>query len=177
MGQFTTNQQRGAKSRQYHIERRRAAVAQVCLLLSHPTPGKISKALSEMKTPFLTSGNRPLSPNTIANDLQVLKTMYRTDAFKDFSEHVSETLAELRQLKAQVWRDKDYRLVLEVMDSASKLLGLNAPDRLQLSGPNGAIELELIPEMDDAMLDKILDEAAKQMEIETECEQLPGGKK
>lgn len=72
---------------------------------------------------------KPWSRGIIGNDLQALEAEWRARAQADIAELKARLLAELREVRRAAWAEKDHRLVLSALESESKLLGLDAPRR------------------------------------------------
>jgi len=83
------------------------------------------------------------SLTTVNADVKALRKEYRSRANQKVSEWIAEELADLDQLEFSAWADRNLELVLKVKTRRAKLLGLDAPEKQELSGPgkDGAIVL------------------------------------
>lgn len=73
---------------------------------------------------------RPWAIGTVNRDLRAIRLEWRVRYARSYDEHVTYMLAEIRELRRQGWRDKNYKLILSCMDRECKLMGLDQPDRL-----------------------------------------------
>ncbi|MFA6300294.1 MAG: hypothetical protein WC642_14085 [Nocardioides sp.] len=72
------------------------------------------------------------SQHQVYEDMLALKAEWQADAKRDYAEHMSEQLAEAREVDRAAWATKDLALVLKAMERMAKLLGLDAPDKLNV---------------------------------------------
>lgn len=79
----------------------------------------------------------PWSLGTIGADLIALKAEWNRRANAAFDEHRARQLAEVAELKRAAWAARRYDTVLKALEREAKLLGLDAHERLEVSGPDG----------------------------------------
>lgn len=69
---------------------------------------------------------------TISKDIHKVRRAWQLQATRDYSDHIARSLAEIRELRRYGWEKKDTRLILKCWDREVKLLGLNAPEIMQI---------------------------------------------
>lgn len=112
------------------IAERRQLVAR--LRLRHVTERDIVAALArEGKVNPITGA--PWSPYTIHMDCVALRTAWQQDAAAATEEHQAALLAELREARREAWQAKALELVLRGIKQEADLLGLNAPQQVDLT--------------------------------------------
>ena len=134
------------------IERRREAVAR--LARNGLTIRRIVLALeaSNIKDgPWTKTGEAP-ARSTVHRDIMAVKKLCHANATRETAEFIAEQLDIQRHVQTNALRDDNGELALKASDRITKLLGLNAPDRKEVSGPGGgpihtatAIDLDTLP--------------------------------
>jgi len=84
-------------------------------------------------------------PPQLGYDLAKLKADWKARAVSAFADEKAESLAELKLLRSEAWRafenskrdPKFIAAILSILERRAKLLGLDGPAKLELSGPNG----------------------------------------
>lgn len=79
----------------------------------------------------------PWSRGTVGNDLLAIKEEWKKRASESFDAHVAEMMASLDEIEAAAWASQNLDALLRSHDRRAKLLGLDRPQRKELSGPNG----------------------------------------
>lgn len=132
---------------------RRARVAQ--LVLRGLTAREIVAALASGDNRIINGRTgEPWSPGTIGSDLIALKAEWNRRANEAYSEHRARQLAEVAELKRAAWSSRRYETVLKCLEREAKLLGLDAHERLEISGPDGG-KIEIKHGFDDDQLSEI----------------------
>jgi len=123
----------------------------------------ISRA--EIITTLAAKRGYRISRSQLGYDLARLKSEWKARAVAAFADEKSECLAELKLLRSEAWRafadsKKDPKFIasiLSILERRSKLLGLDGPAKLELSGPNGGpIESANVEAFDAATSREIL---------------------
>lgn len=115
------------RTRRAQIESRRAMVS--ALILAGRTYRQIVEKLGEQGV--------DVSLGTVASDVQVIRRQWRERAAETYEEHLSEQVAVLDALlatftpRAMNGDEKAADRVLRAVESKSRLLGLEAPTRVQ----------------------------------------------
>lgn len=136
-------------------ERRREAVAR--LRLRGLSVRSIATALASLDPPVLNREGKPWGKTTIQSDLDVLRERWREDSSRTIAEHHAEQLAQLREVQREAWRDRNLELVLKTHDRIARILGTDAPARVEATVAATAIpHEELTPEKRRAMADILL---------------------
>jgi len=118
------------------IAARRERVAQ--LRLRGLTMREIVAALPRGDNPMLNpETGQPFSLGCIAGDLKELSKQWQANAERDITEHKSEQLAELAEVKRAAWAAKHLETVLRALQQEAKILGIEAPTKVEASGPDG----------------------------------------
>jgi len=132
------------------IAKRREAVAR--LRVRQLSARKIAEALPKMNPPILKPNGEAYKKSVIINDIHALREEWVESASIDTMTYASEMLAELVEVKAVAWArviegkpSPDLKTILCANDRIAKLLGLNAPDRVDLCGT-----LQTIPFSEEA---------------------------
>jgi hypothetical protein len=76
---------------------------------------------------------KPWSLGTVNADCQALEAEWRAAALADTTEHQGRVWAELSEVKRAAWQEHDLQAVLRALKQECDLLGLNAPERVDLS--------------------------------------------
>ena len=118
------------KNRSKHAvaDKRREIVARG--LLRGMTQLEIANYLAEKG--MVGKKGKPYSPATISRDVSVIRGEWRLAAARDYQDHIAAALAEIRELRRHAWKEMDTRLILKCWDREVKLLGLNAPEIMQI---------------------------------------------
>ena len=119
------------KSQQAIIDRRRTLVARA--RLHGATQREIVAALRKQGELNRDTGN-PWALVTVNRDLKAIQKAWQADAQRDIAEYTSEQIAELREVRRKAWSLVKLDTVLRSLAQEAKLLGLDAPDKLSLSG-------------------------------------------
>jgi hypothetical protein len=126
----------GANNQPNVTSTRRERVAQ--LILRGLTAREIVAALASGDNALLNpKTGQPWSLGSIGHDLGVLKAEWQARAAEAYDEHRARQLAEIAELKRAAWAARRYDTVLKAMEREAKLLGLDARERLEISGPDG----------------------------------------
>lgn len=113
------------------LERRRECVAR--LRLQGFTERQIKDALPNLTPPVVNpQTGRGWSRTAIRADLAAVRAEWHANATRDIAQHQAEQLALLGEVQSQAWREKNLELVLKTHDRIAKLIGSNAPDRVQV---------------------------------------------
>lgn len=127
------------KTSSYLIDKRRELVAQA--MVKGWTIPLIVKALE--KVPEMRNGKgEPFQKSTICLDRQTVLKQWQENTMQNAGAHVARRLAVLNEVERQAWTAsnnprKNLELVLKASDRIAKLLGLNAPDRQEITGAGG----------------------------------------
>ncbi len=115
---------------------RRARVAQ--LVLRGLTAREIVAALASGDNRIINGRTgEPWSLGTIGSDLIALKAEWNRRAAEAYDEHRARQLAEIAEVKRAAWAKGRYDTILKALEREAKLLGLDAHERLEVSGPGG----------------------------------------
>jgi DNA-binding transcriptional MerR regulator len=77
--------------------------------------------------------NEPWDLATVFRDCQALQQQWLEQTKAVVAEHRARQLAELAEVKREAWSTKQLKPVLDALRQEAKLLGLEAPDRHELS--------------------------------------------
>jgi len=109
------------------------------------------KASNKTEGPWTANGAAP-ARTTVNDDILALKADCHANATRETAEYIAEQLDIQRHVQTNALRDDNGELALKASDRITKLLGLNAPDRKEVSGPGGgpihtatAIDLDTLP--------------------------------
>lgn len=123
-------------------EERRARVA--TLLLGHKTVRQIAAEVGASRA-------------TVARDVQAVRAEWRERRLADVDQHIAEELARLAAIEAAVLpQAQEGKLIavdraLAIMQRRAALLGLDAPQRREISGPDGgALTVRVVYDDPDA---------------------------
>jgi hypothetical protein len=111
------------------VEARRRMVASMMLQgfgLDTITEGLVTRFLNP-KT------SEPYSRASVYRDMLALKRQWRTEAMADIAELRGRQLAEIAELKKEAWAKKDLSEVRMLLDREARLLGLDAPVRVDVT--------------------------------------------
>ena len=78
------------------------------------------------------------SCSAIYKDLKTLLANDQKAAARDHGEWFAQHLAEQNELLRLAWAEKDLAAAQRALDARAKLLGINAPDKHEHTGTNGA---------------------------------------
>jgi hypothetical protein len=112
------------------IEARRRMVASMMVQGFHLDA--ITKGISTQFTNPKTQ--QPYKRDAVARDMRELKAQWCAEAKADIAELRGRQLAELAELKRKAWTKDDLSEVRMLMDREAKLLGLDAPVRIDVLG-------------------------------------------
>ena len=104
------------------IDRRRLMVAQ--LLLRGLTQREIIDALAKqgMVNP---KRKTPWTPGTICHDVQAVRAEWLEQTAVTYNEYVASILAQIRAVRREAWREKNWDLVLRCLKQERDLVGLD----------------------------------------------------
>jgi len=132
---------------------RRERVAQ--LVLRGLTAREIVVALASGDNPIINAKTgAPWSLGTVADDLKALKAEWNRRAAEAYDEHRARQLAEIAEVKRAAWAKGRYDTILKALEREAKLLGIDARERLEVSGPDGG-KIEIKHGFDDDQLSEI----------------------
>jgi hypothetical protein len=77
---------------------------------------------------------KPYSRDCVVDDMHVLKARWREGAAADIAELRGRQLAEIEALKQAAWSADDLSEVRMLLDREARLLGLDAPTRIDVVG-------------------------------------------
>ena len=117
------------------MERRRQAIASLLVRKPKASQREIQEWVGH--NILNPDTGEPYSLGTINNDLRVIRETWRERAQADYADWVAEELARIEEVEAAAWKRDDMELVLKCSDRRCKLLGLYAPNRQEVSGPEG----------------------------------------
>jgi hypothetical protein len=135
-----------------------------------PTPAQL--AARRERVAFLLTAKTPLSKiaealgvseSTIDRDVRAIRAAWEASATASLDHHVANELAALDEVERRVWADhltqrpvdqNAVRSLLQIHDRRARLLGLDRPRRIEVTGADGA---PLIPPLidDTPLLDDI----------------------
>jgi hypothetical protein len=100
---------------------------------------------SKIITTLAAKRGYKISRSQLGYDLAKLKSEWKARASSAFADEKAESLAELKLLRSEAWRafenskrdPKFIASILSILERRAKLLGLDGPAKLELSGPNG----------------------------------------
>lgn len=81
--------------------------------------------------------SKPYSVATVSRDLAELEQRWRDEAIAERDKHKGQQLKELRSARRAAWKAQDYGEVRRSIETEMKLLGTEAPSRLEHSGADG----------------------------------------
>jgi hypothetical protein len=79
--------------------------------------------------------NQPWDLATVFRDCHALQQQWLEQTKEVVGEHRARQLAELAEVKREAWSTKQLKPVLDALRQESKILGLDMPERHELSGP------------------------------------------
>ena len=118
-------------NKQAIIDKRRLLVARASL--HGGSMREIAEALQKQGE-FNPDTNLPWTYRTVARDMLVIRKQWREDAKREIAEYTAEQIAELREVRRKAWTLVRLDTVLRSLAQEAKLLGLDAPDKLSVSG-------------------------------------------
>ena len=136
------------KTAQHRRDLRRQKVAQ--LLVRRP---RIT--VRQMQTALLQSGhynprtNEKWSRQTVQNDIEHVRGQARENMERDANEWRAIELDRLQELQKEAWDEGDRDLVLRCMKRRANLLGLDAPEKLELDGQVDVDTIDFRPPSDE----------------------------
>jgi len=80
---------------------------------------------------------KPWSRRPVHDDLLALAKEWQEAAAVHTDDLKGNILAEIREVRRVAWEGKELKVVLAALEDERKLLGMDAPTRSELSGPNG----------------------------------------
>lgn len=80
---------------------------------------------------------QPFALGTINKDIKDLRSEYRDKRDAGRDEWVAQLLLSYEEMLSEAWKGKDLELARKVMADIRKLLGLDEPERKEISGPGG----------------------------------------
>lgn len=114
------------------IRKRREKVAR--FRLQGLTEREIALALPKGDDPIVDPDTRkPFSHVTIHNDILAMQKEWATNAARDADEFISEELAKLVELEKTAWSKGRYEIVLRCYERRAKLLGLDKPEKRDIT--------------------------------------------
>lgn len=152
---------------------RREAVA--ALRLRKLSARKIVIALQKMNPPVLKPNGTAYQRTTILGDIRALEDEWKANASRDTATHMARLLAETQEVYAAAWVKGDLNIVLKAIERQSKMLGVDAPVRREISGPGGApIQVAQMTEEDaQELLERFRSETT--LDITPHTDRLPLG--
>jgi len=125
----TPRAQRGTRPSRPDLDARRRDVAR--LTVQGFTPREITDQLAELYKHPRT--RKPYTCAAIYRDIVFLREEWRRSAAADIADLRASQLAEIAELKRQSWADRDLSEVRMLLDREAKLLGLDAPVRVDIT--------------------------------------------
>lgn len=134
------------RNTQVIIDARRRQVAS--LVLRGLTQREVEEALKRQRflNPFT---HKAFSLGTINGDIKALQEQWRQEAQADIETHQARIWAELQEVKRAAWGKKDLRSVLQALKQETELLGVNAPQGLDLTTGRQPIKFTTIEVVKD----------------------------
>ena len=136
-------------SRPFIIAHRRRAVDQ--LRLQQLTYHEIAEALPR-RGEQNPDTHKPWSLAIIGRDVKALEQQYRIDAGRDVVSLKAQIVAELREVRRQAWAHKDLGNVLKSIQQECKVLGLDAPTKVDITHSIEELARELGLDEQEAVL-------------------------
>ncbi len=106
---------------------------------------EIVRALASEKSPVRVNPNtgKEWSLGTVATDCKVLVEQWREKALADTATMRGEQLAELAEIKRNIWAKKfDPFALVKCLEREARLLGLDAPTKIAPTDPTGQHEYQ-----------------------------------
>ena len=117
------------------MEKRRQLVASLLVQSPRITQREVHHRLAgEVVNP---ATGEPYSLGTINNDIQVLRDEWREKKNEDRDEWISRALGAYDEMEKAAWAKGDLSEVRYVWKARRTMLGLDAPQRQEISGPEG----------------------------------------
>lgn len=150
------------KSKQDEILFRRQLVGR--LRVRQMTVREIAKALDAqgMRNP---ETGKPYDHTQIHRDIRALEAEWRDTAAAAIETHKAQRLAEYAEVKREAWKKDDLPIVLNTIKGEREMLGLDAPQKVAPTNPDGDREYG------GDLLDRKLDRLAIALRAEGD----PGG--
>lgn len=76
---------------------------------------------------------KPWSLGSIHNDITYLEQQWQAAAASDTLDLKARLLAELREVRRKAWQDSDLNIILKSLAQEAKLLGLDAPAKIDVT--------------------------------------------
>jgi len=143
-------------NKEIRIDKRRQLVASLLLRVPGITQRQVCDHLAEQGV-VNPSTNESYSLGTINNDIQSLRDEWRKHAAEEVAERKARILAELDELRRAAWGCGDLDVLLKIQKREADLLGLDAPQRQEVSGPSGGA-IDVHDSRFDAALEKVFGE-------------------
>lgn len=142
------------------VAHRRRLVAS--LRLRRLSQREITKALEQQGLRHPTT-DEPWSLTTVHLDCRALAEEWQATAVSDIGKLKGEHLAELREVRRAAWSEKDYMLVLRSLKQEAELLGLDAPQKVDIRSEVHLIAVQLgVPESEAvAIAEQVIREARR----------------
>ena len=97
------------------------------------TQREIVKALDHSGVINPKTGN-PYNLSQINRDLKAIRAEWRAERLESIDEHIAVMLAEIREVRRRAWANQDLDTVLKCTKQERDLLGLDQPQKQQLTG-------------------------------------------
>ncbi len=136
------------------IAKRRAFVARaVARGISQRAVARAIEKVPRDQGLYNTVLDKPWSRTVIQNDIHALTKAWLEHARADTDKHKASVLAGLEEIYRVAWEDKNIKAALKALEQKAKLLGLNAPEGLQIGveAPAGAHVADALS--DEALLE------------------------
>lgn len=117
-------------SRPFIIANRRRQVAQ--LRLQQLTTQEITELLPRRGEQNPDTG-KPWGMTIIHKDLKALEQGWRLEASQDTANLKAKIVAELREVRRDAWKHRDLNVVLKSIQQECKVLGLDAPTKVDIT--------------------------------------------
>lgn len=65
--------------------------------------------------------------STVSRDLQAIETDWRKSSMRDIAEHKAAQIAELREVRRDCWKYRDYRGIMRSLELEVRILGTDSP--------------------------------------------------
>ena len=118
----------------------------------------IVKAL-EVEGYFNPRTGLPFSRTVVEQDIKKLRAQFIEEMGDNIKALRAGQLAELKEVKRELWRDRKWSELLKALEREAKLLGLDAPKRLNVELPQMDPALERIADMSADQLERLIVES------------------
>ncbi len=85
--------------------------------------------------------DEPWTVGTICTDLKALEKIWKQNAINHIAEKKGQMFAEYEEIKRVAWKEKDFNAILRACKQQCELLGLNAPEKQELSTDEDGIKI------------------------------------